>query len=62
MERKTRDDQLCWTDCHEPWLPRRGTIDGTYLDYLVDNIMSIKFQISSTQYPQMISYLTILNT
>jgi hypothetical protein len=36
MERETRDDQLCWTHCHQG----EELIDGTYLDYLIDDVMS----------------------
>jgi hypothetical protein len=43
MERETRDDQLCWTAMN-PGYQGEGLIDGTYLDYLVDDVMSTDFK------------------
>ena len=45
MERETPDDQLCWTAMN-PGYQGEGLIDGTYLDYLVDDVMStdLKFK------------------
>ena len=43
MERKTPDDQLCWTAMN-PGYQGKGLIDGTYLDYLVDDVMSTDFK------------------
>jgi hypothetical protein len=45
MERETADDQLCWTAMN-PGYQGEGLIDGTYFDYLVDDVLStdIKFK------------------
>ena len=43
MERETPDDQLCWTAMN-PGYQGEGLIDGTYLDYLVDDVMSTDFK------------------
>ena len=43
MERETADDQLCWTAMN-PGYQGEGLIDGSYLDYLVDDVMSMDFK------------------
>ena len=43
MERDEKDDQLCWTAMN-PGYQGEGLIDGTYFDYLVDDVMSTKFK------------------
>ena len=43
MERETADDQLCWTAMN-PGYQGEGLIDGTYLDYLVDDVMATDFK------------------
>ena len=39
MERETADDQLCWTAMNSGY-QGEGLIDGTYFDYLVDDVLS----------------------
>ena len=43
MEREIADDQLCWTAMNLGY-QGVGLIDGTYLDYLVDDVMSTNFK------------------
>lgn len=43
MEREKQDDQLCWTAMN-PGYQGEGLIDGTYFDYLVDDVMTSEFQ------------------
>ena len=42
MEREVANDQLCWTAMN-PGYQGKGLIDGTYLDYLVDNVLNTDF-------------------
>ena len=42
-EKVTSDDQLCWTAKNRSY-QGKGLIDGTYLDYLVDDVLSTDFQ------------------
>ena len=42
MERHVRDDQLCWTAMN-PGYQGDSLIDGHYLDYMVDSILSDNF-------------------
>ncbi len=42
MEREARDDQLCWTAMN-PGYQGEGLIDGKYLEYLVDDVLSSDF-------------------
>ncbi len=42
MEREIPDDQLCWTAMN-PGYQGEGLIDGTYLEYLVDDVVSSDF-------------------
>ena len=42
MEREVADDQLCWTAMN-PGYQGEGLIDGTYFDYLVDDVLSTGF-------------------
>ena len=43
MEREDKDDQLCWTAMN-PGYQGEGLIDGSYFDYLVDDVMSMNFK------------------
>ena len=43
MEREVDDDQLCWTAMN-PGNQGKGLIDGTYLDYLVNDVLSNDFE------------------
>jgi len=43
MEREAADDQLCWTAMN-PGYQGEGLIDGTYFDYLVNDILSTDFK------------------
>ena len=42
MEREVADDQLCWTAMN-PGYQGEGLIDGTYFDYLVNDVLSTDF-------------------
>ena len=43
MEREAvADDQLCWTAMN-PGYQGAGLIDGTYLDYLVDDVLDTEW-------------------
>jgi hypothetical protein len=41
MERDTPDEQLCWVAMN-PGYQGKGLIEGHYLNYLVENILSSK--------------------
>ncbi len=43
MEREEKDDKLCWTAMN-PGYQGEGLIDGSYFDYLVDDVMSTDFK------------------
>ena len=43
MEREVADDQLCWTAMN-PGYQGEGLIDGTYFDYLVNDVLSTEFK------------------
>ena len=43
MEREGVDDQLCWTAMN-PGYQGKGLLEGHYLDYLVDDVLSDKFK------------------
>ncbi len=38
-DKQDRDDQLCWTAMNAGY-QGEGLIDGTYFDYLVDDVMT----------------------
>ena len=42
MEREVADDQLCWTAMN-PGYQGEGLIDGTYFDYLVNDVFRRQF-------------------
>ena len=48
MEREVADDQLCWTAMN-PGYQGEGLIDGTYFDYLVNNVLSTDFKFKKQQ-------------
>ena len=48
MEREVADDQLCWTAMN-PGYQGEGLIDGTYLDYLVNDVLSVDFTFKKQQ-------------
>ena len=52
MEREVADDQFCWTAMN-PGYQGEGLIDGTYLDYLVNDVLStnFKFEPKGHSYP-----------
>ena len=43
MEREEKDDHLCWTAMNRGY-QGKGLIDGTYFDYVMDNVMSTKIK------------------
>ena len=43
MERETPEDQLCWAAMNPGYQGKR-LIQGHYLDYLVDNVLSSDFE------------------
>ena len=43
MERETPDDQLCWAAMNPGYQGKR-LIQGHYLDYLVDDVLSSDFK------------------
>ena len=51
MEReksKAEEEQLCWTAMN-PGYQGEGLIDGTYYDYLVDDVMTSEFLFKKVQ-------------
>ena len=50
MEREVADDQLCWTAMN-PGYQGEGLrlIDGTYFDYLVNDVLSTDFKFKEQQ-------------
>ena len=48
MEREVADDQLCWTAMN-PGYQGEGLIDGTYFDYLVNDVLSTNFKFKKQQ-------------
>ena len=48
MEREVVDDQLCWTAMN-PGYQGQGLIDGTYLDYLVEDVFFTDFKFKKRQ-------------
>jgi len=46
MEIEVADDQLCWAAMN-PGYQGEGLIDGTYFDYLVNDIFSTDFKFKS---------------
>ena len=48
MEREVAEDQLCWTAMN-PGYQGQGLIDGTYLDYLVNDVFSTDFKFKKRQ-------------
>ena len=42
MEREKQDDRFCWAAKNEGY-QGKGLIDGNYLDYLVDDVLSSDF-------------------
>ena len=48
MEREVADDQLCWTAMN-PGYQGEGLIDGTYFDYLVNDVFSTDFKFTKQQ-------------
>ena len=48
MEREVADDQLCWTAMN-PGYQGEGLIDGTYFDYLVNDVLSTDFRFKKRQ-------------
>ena len=43
MEREVADDQLCWVAMN-PGYQGKGLIDGTYLDYIVNDVLTANFK------------------
>ena len=43
MEREMKDGQLCWTAMN-PGYQGEGLIDGTYFDYVVNDVLSADFK------------------
>ncbi len=43
MEREEKDDQLCWTAMN-PGYQGKGLLEGHYLDYLVNDVLSSQFK------------------
>jgi len=46
MEREDKDDQLCWTAMNLGY-QGEGLIDGSYTDYLVNDVMATDFKFSN---------------
>ena len=42
MEREKQDDRFCWAAMNEGY-QGKGLIDGSYLDYLVNDVLSSDF-------------------
>ena len=47
-EREVADDQLCWTAMN-PGYQGEGLIDGTYFDYLVNDVLTADFKFRKQQ-------------
>ena len=43
MERETPDEQLCWVAMNPGYQGKR-LIEGSYLDYVVDDLLSMDFK------------------
>ena len=54
MEREVADDQLCWTAMN-PGYQGQGLIDGTYLDYLVNDVFSTDFKFKKRQWRNIVT-------
>ena len=55
MERDTPDEQLCWVAMN-PGYQGKHLIEGYYLDYLVDNVLSPKFKFKGGKYNKLIKF------
>ena len=49
MEREEAKDQLCWAAMN-PGYQGKKLIEGHYLDYLVDDVLSSKFKFKPGRY------------
>ena len=49
MERDEPEDQLCWAAMN-PGYQGKKLIEGHYLDYLVDDVLSSKFKFKAGRY------------
>ena len=52
MERETPEDQLCWVAMNPGYQGKR-LIEGHYLDYLVDDVLSSKFTFRPGKYKKL---------
>ena len=48
MEREEKEDQLCWVAMN-PGYQGKKLIEGHYLDYVVNDVLSEKFEFKSRQ-------------
>ena len=48
MEREEKEDQLCWVAMN-PGYQGKKLIEGHYLDYVVNDVLSDKFEFKSRQ-------------
>ena len=53
MERETPEEQLCWVAMN-PGYQGKKLIEGHYLDYLVDDVLSSKFKFKQGKYRKLI--------
>ena len=56
MEREIPEDQLCWVAMN-PGYQGKKLIEGHYLDYLVDDVLSAKFKFKARSYKKLMKLL-----